>query len=350
MMDKRIYDFEECIEIANKKASKKHLILGNGFSIDLFPKIFNYKALSQNVNSSQVKTLFELLGTSDFEHVMRMLTTALKVVKAYPNNTQIVNQIESHLNEIRDGLIQAISVSHPEKPSLITEDEYEHCRLFLEHFDDGKKYTFNYDLLLYWVYMHFLEEDKENKKKQFNDGFRHPTGDDSIVTWEIGREIYQNVYYIHGAMHIFNDGAEVEKFTWINKGVNISDQVRESISKNKYPIFISEGKKDHKLARIYSSSYLGRSFSSLKNIGGNLFIFGHSINENDDHVFDYINENSKLKNIFISIHGDVNLPDNQYIINRVNKWKEKYKGTDLVKEYYFYDAKTANVWETPTIP
>ncbi len=173
MMDETIHTFEQCLEIANQCKNKKgnftnkHLLLGNGFSMDIFKNIFNYKALSENVGSDQVRKLFELLGTSDFEHVMRMLTIALKVVKAYPNNTQIVNQIESHLDEIRNGLIRAISKSHPPYPSEITDEQYVSCRSFLEHFNDGKKYTFNYDLLLYWVYMHFLEEDKEKKKKEY---------------------------------------------------------------------------------------------------------------------------------------------------------------------------------------
>ncbi len=341
MIDTTIHTFEQCLAIANKKASKKHLILGNGFSLARFPNIFNYKALADNVKSPEVKNLFEALGTSDFEYVMRRLTDALELVNIYskndPNNP-IANQIESHRDQIRDGLIQAISVSHPEKPSLITDEQYESCRLFLEHFDDGKKYTFNYDLLLYWVYMHFL--DIKDKELKFDDGFRHPEEDDSTVTWEIGREINQNVYYIHGAMHIFNYGAEVEKFTWINTGLTISDQVRKSIDKGKYPIFISEGTTEHKLSRIQNFSYLGRSFSSLKSITGNLFIFGHSIGNQDDHVFNYINRNQKLKNIFISIFGDVDSDDNQRIISKVKKWADKHP----YRNYYFYDAADANVW------
>ena len=338
-----IHKFEDCLDIANRQggAKKKHLMLGNGFSISLFPTIFNYKALVEQVNSSQVKDLFTKLGTSDFEYVMRRLTDTLELVKIYSKNDPddpIANQIESDLDEIRDGLIQAISKSHPPKPNEITDEQYDYCHSFLKHFDGGKKYTFNYDLLLYWVYMHFLDMDE--KKLKFDDGFRHPEDNDSTVTWEIGREKEQNVYYVHGAMHIFNYGAEVEKFTWINTGLTISDQVRKSIDKGKYPIFISEGTTEHKLSRIQNFSYLGRSFSSLKSITGNLFIFGHSIGNQDDHVFNYINRNQKLKNIFISIFGDVDSDDNQRIISKVKKWADKHP----YRNYYFYDAADANVW------
>ena len=58
-------------------------------------------------------------------------------------------------------------------------------------------------------------------------------------------------------------------------------------------------------------------------------------------MFNFINEESKgLKNIFISLFGEVNSPENQRIINKVEGWKSKNKE----KGYYFYDASSANVW------
>ncbi|ELY1973244.1 hypothetical protein SL040_004731, partial [Aeromonas salmonicida] len=36
------------------------------------------------------------------------------------------------------------------------------------------------------------------------------------------------------------------------------------------------------------NGYLSRTFSSLKSITGSLFIFGHSIRDEDNHVFDFI--------------------------------------------------------------
>ena len=35
-MNREILTFDECIDIANKLGNKKHLILGNGFSVALF--------------------------------------------------------------------------------------------------------------------------------------------------------------------------------------------------------------------------------------------------------------------------------------------------------------------------
>ena len=344
-MNTKIHNFQESLGIANQltkkggKPAEKHLMLGNGFSVDLFPTIFNYKVLADRITSQRIKELFKNMRTHDFEYVMRRLTDAQEVTNFYPNSDAVSEELRKDVEELRSTLIEVINASHPANPTSIAEEQYELCREFLRHFDGGRKYSFNYDLLLYWVYMHFLDDTEKSLK--FDDGFRHPEHDQSIVTWEIGREQEQSVFYLHGAMHIFRNGGEVEKYTWLNSGKTISEQVRESIAQQKYPLFISEGTTEHKLSRIQDCSYLGRAFSSLKRITGNLFIFGHSIRDEDEHVFDYINtQNTGLKNIFISLFGDSSKLDNQRIIAKVEQWKVAHPN----KQYIFYDSKSANVW------
>ncbi|CAM2932112.1 TPA: DUF4917 family protein [Legionella pneumophila] len=340
MHQPQIHTFQESLDISEQLGGGRHLMLGNGFSCSIFPNIFNYKALADRINSKTIKSLFSSLKTHDFEDVMRRITNALIIARLYPEGSKFTGKLEQDLEELKNTLIDVITISHPPTPQAISENEYQSCYNFLKHFEKGKKYSFNYDLILYWVYMHFLE----NKEKPLvcDDGFRKPEGNQSIVQWRIGREISQTIYYLHGAMHIFNDGSShYEKYTWINSGISISEQVRESISSQKYPVFISEGTTEQKLLRIMENTYLGRAFASLKSIRGSLFIFGHSIRDEDDHVFNFINEESKgLKNIFISLFGDINSPANQKIINKIEGWKHKYIG----KNYYFYDACSANVW------
>lgn len=332
-----IKTFQECLRIAENARGNKHLMLGNGFSVALFPGIFNYKVLADRITSPNIKRLFAEIRTNDFEYVMRKLTDTLQIARLYPEGAALVVKLETDLEELKATLIDVISKSHPANPGAITDAQYNSCHAFLKHFDDGKKYTFNYDLLLYWVYMHFLDDPEMRLK--CDDGFRHPEEDQSIATWEIGREHRQNLYYLHGAMHVFSDGSGIEKYTWINSGMTITNQVRESINSLKYPVFISEGTTEHKMSRIRDNSYLGRSFSSLKSIGGNLFIFGHSIRDEDDHVFDYTNE-SNVKNVFISIFGAAGEEWNQKIFTKVECWKEQF--TD--KSYYYFHSNTANVW------
>lgn len=335
----KILDFKDCIDMSSKK---RHLIMGNGFSVSLFPDIFNYKKLSEKIKDSKIKALFSEFNTSDFEFVVLKLTESLRVLNYYDTDKKVYNLVKEDTEKLKEILINVITASHPAYPKLITEAQYYSCFQYLQHFKDGRKYSFNYDLLLYWVFMHFID-DKINKLS-LDDGFRTDHDDNSMVTWEIGRELQQNLYYIHGAMHIFKDEIGViQKYTWNNGDKTIGQQVKESIDENKFPVFISEGTQEHKLKRIKENGYLSRSFSSLKSISDDLFIFGHSIRNEDDHVFDIINANKKLKKIFISLHGGFDKVGNQKILEKVKNWRNDYKSKD--REYIFYDSKTANVWD-----
>ena len=340
----KIHSFSECLDMA--KAGKKHLMLGNGFSVALFPKIFNYKALADNIDSKKIKQLFSAIGTHDFEFVMRRLSEALDILKHYDLDDRISDQIKSDIEELKNTLINVISNAHPAKPSEITEAQYLSCRDFLSNFSQGKTYSFNYDLLLYWVLMHYHEDSR--LKLPCDDGFRYLYQDESSkeenfntsLHWQIGRENQQNIYYIHGAMHIFSDGSDIEKLSYTNIGIPLSEQVRNAIDEGKFPVFISEGSTEHKLSRIKKNGYLSRTFSSLKSIRGGLFIFGHSIRDEDDHIFDFLNQNNKNLTLYIGIYGPPSEPYNRVIIDKVRGWREQYKQ----KSFYIYDTSSVDVW------
>ncbi|CAA0081237.1 DUF4917 family protein [Zhongshania aliphaticivorans] len=336
--------FEDCM--AQAGTAKKHLMLGNGFSVSLFPSIFNYKRLAENIESERINMLFDAIDTHDFEFVMRRLLEAVDIVQHYDSSEGITEYIHEDIEELKRTLIHVISKSHPPKPSEITDHQYESCRKFLLNFEKGKTYTFNYDLILYWVLMHF-NDDKE-LKLPCDDGFRYPHSDeyvpdeerDTSLHWEIGRESGQSTYYIHGAMHIFSDGSDIEKLSYANLGVPLAEQVKQAIDQDRFPVFISEGSTDHKLARIKKNGYLSRTFSSLKSITGYLFIFGHSIRDEDDHVFDFINQNNRNLKMFIGLFGSPLEPHNQVIINKVERWRKSHP----FKTFEFYDSSSVDVW------
>jgi predicted phosphodiesterase len=126
-------------------------------------------------------------------------------------------------------------------------------------------------------------------------------------------------------MHIFKDEkSAIQKYTWRNGDKTIGQQVKESIEANKFPVFISEGTTAHKLKRIKENGYLSRSFSSMKSIKGDIFIFGHSIRNEDDHVFDIINANRSLKKNFISLFGNKDSDENKKIILKIIEWRNEY--------------------------
>ena len=40
----------------------------------------------------------------------------------------------------------------------------------------------------------------------------------------------QNIHYLHGALHLFDAGSELKKFTWVNTGRRLTEQIREALS------------------------------------------------------------------------------------------------------------------------
>ena len=98
-------------------------------------------------------------------------------------------------------VVQAIAQNHPEGPFEITDEQYGACRGFLANFNTT--YSLNYDLLLYWVLMHTEMEPAINN----DDGFRTPEDEEDAdyVTWEVENTDRQNIFYLHGALHFFDE-------------------------------------------------------------------------------------------------------------------------------------------------
>src|SRR5690606_40531822 len=70
----KIYKYKDILEQANELGCKKHLLLGNGFSIAWNKDIFNYESLYNSIDFSKKKRLkkvFDQLKTTDFEYVLR---------------------------------------------------------------------------------------------------------------------------------------------------------------------------------------------------------------------------------------------------------------------------------------
>ncbi|RYX87794.1 DUF4917 family protein [bacterium] len=340
-MDK-LYTFQEALALTSK-FSKRHLLTGNGFSIACRSDIFRYDSLFEQADfkklNPNVKTIFEVLKTHDFEVVMKHLKYASDILKIYdPQNTTLIDQLDHDANELKNVLVNAIASSHPENPSEILESEYEHCKSFLVHFNNC--YTLNYDLLLYWTLMHYQES--ENVKS--DDGFRTPdSGQADFVSWDIEKTDGQNVFYLHGALHIFDTGSELQKYTWVNTGTRLIEQIRNALDNGKYPLFVSEGTSIEKTDKIMHSNYLSRGLRSFSHIGSCLFIYGHSLANNDSHILNLIPK-SKIQMLFVSIFGDPASDTNKDIIKAAESIIAKRRGNSRI-ELHFYDAESTHLWK-----
>ena len=141
-------------------------------------------------------------GAQDFERVIKALRDAAKVLAAYGVNPATVSTLKSDADALRELLVQTIAASHPAWPGDLSDDEYKNCRAFIAPFNTI--YSFNYDLLLYWAQMHTDEASSPTS----DDGFRKQEDnyDAAYVVWEPSQSHEQNMFFLHGALHVFDTG------------------------------------------------------------------------------------------------------------------------------------------------
>lgn len=342
-----IMSFKEALVLAESSGKKqKHLMLGNGFSIALRPEIFTYNTLLERAKVSQklsaeMEKVFKELGTTDFEMVMEALENAAVLVLLFEGRSpKLAKRFQEEAARLRDVLAETIAEHHPERPYDVADEQYASCKRFLANFN-GNIYTLNYDLLLYWTLM----QSEIQPDVKSDDGFRNSDeGEEDYVVWDVQNTNHQRVFYLHGALHIYDAGSELLKFTWSKTETALIDQIKQSLAKRQYPLIVTEGTSKQKKKRIQHNSFLGRAFRSFGEIGGNLFIYGHSLAENDEHLLKLIDK-GKTSKIFIGIYGDPATERNRKIIERAKLIPTRRRQNGTPAEVHFFDAESAHVWD-----
>lgn len=349
--DEAIQDSEAC--------TKRHLLLGNGFSIACKPDIFTYRSLFEEADFSETPELpevFNALNTSDFEHVIKFLRDASRAVTVYePRFTAVAEKMARHTEVLKDVLIRTVADKHPNVPDAIQDRQFRNCRRFLANFlgasNSGKVYTLNYDLLLYWALMHRETTVANATALEMNDGFGSD-GDSNaeFVTW-MGESApwNQRVHYLHGALHLFDAGVELQKYTWSKTDIPLIEQSRDAMGSDKFPLFVAEGDSGQKLAKIKHSAYLYHSYKSfsqqMKQRNNALFIFGHSLGNSDEHVLKKIRD-GKIEKLYVSIFGDIGNDENKEIVDSASALSDRRAANNgmVPLRVKFYNAESAHVW------
>ncbi|MDD4616444.1 MAG: DUF4917 family protein [Alphaproteobacteria bacterium] len=354
-----VISFQQALDRSGK--AKRNLLLGNGFSIACEPRVFSYSSLYEQAQSSAFRTtpelqnVFQALETNDFEVAIRALEDSAKLIPIYapaaPNLDQTILQ---HARTVKDALIRTIAENHPATPSEVSDQKFYACRNFLSNFigssSKGRVYTLNYDLLLYWAVMHDESLDgSEPIELTRDDGFRADQDNDSAdyVIWNgEGDSFKQNIHYLHGAVHLFDAGSDLKKYTWVNTGIPLLTQARSAMDQSMFPLFVAEGTSQNKLAKIKHSAYLHHSFKSfyrvLQETNQSLFVYGHSLADNDQHVLDKIGK-GRVRNLFISLYGSPQSSSNQQIIAKAQSLA-LMRNDRYPLDIQFYDAQSAQVW------
>ena len=151
-----IYSFEQALAASSETAGSRHLLLGNGFSIACRADSFAYGKLFDEADFSglsiEAHSLFGLFGTADFEQVIEALRVSAAVLGLYEGpDGDLIQGIEADAAALKEALAEVLARKHPDNVGDIEDGEYASARTFLANFD-GKIYTVNYDLLLYWTF------------------------------------------------------------------------------------------------------------------------------------------------------------------------------------------------------
>ncbi|MGI9831640.1 DUF4917 family protein, partial [Vibrio vulnificus] len=322
----KLKTFAQVLEETDGK--HRHLLLGNGFSQAWRHDIFNYKNLLDSANfgarDAAIKAIFQKLETYDFETVMQSMTVSADICELYGGDAALLEAIREDANILKSSLVTAIAQTHPSLPSAVTDAQYEMARNFLSQF--GSVFTLNYDLLMYWA-RNKVELDPDNYET--DDGFRRNR------TW-VGSETDQNIFFLHGGLHLYDESGVIKKHAYTQDGETIIDQVRANLALNRFPIFVSEPTHFQKLDKILHNPYLNYCYGKLGKMNGNLVIYGHSMDETDTHIFEQADV-SNIENVYISIFGDPNSPQNR----RTKANAVSYFSSCNV---HFYSAESTPIW------
>jgi hypothetical protein len=335
--------FDDALQLSDRYSKTRHALLGNGFSIACRADTFAYGSLLEEADfskfSGDARGLFELIGTADFEKVVETLKLASGLMELYEtSDIELRDRLASDSEQLKNILAEVLAKKHPEGPWTITDDEYQSAKTFLSNFK--RIYTVNYDLLLYWTIMKTELEPRVSSHDGFSEG--DEPGLEYVLWNPYTTYTNQNIYYLHGALHIFDDGVDIRKYTWNRTGVRLIQQIRAALDSGLYPLVVTEGNSEEKAEKILHAAYLNHAIRSFSSSKGTLFIFGHSLGAGDEHVLRRIEESDK-KAVFVSLHGDPESASNQAIVERAYRLgSRRDKGNQL--GVHFFDADSARVW------
>lgn len=170
------------------------------------------------------------------------------------------------------------------------------------------------------------DEKSDQREIENNDGFLLKLfGDEKEFHYDPNNK-KQNVFYLHGAFHIYQDGEIIKKITKTNEKA-LYDEIFETISEESKKIICIFTPKN-KTTEIESSDYLKNTHQKLKTLSGAVVIIGSAVSENDAHIYSSIND-SQVHTIYFSTSK-----------NKLKERKENLIKYFPKKEIKFFDYNT----------
>ena len=339
-MENSIKRFNELYE----KDKTNTILTGNGFNLN-----FGYNSSYENI-FKKMKCLDDFYGTETFEKNMRdvnydledilskykylskkaikvdFIKALMEIMKDAENKKSQASDFIKKFDKVftlnYDPFLYKVGIELTRKSNIGTGTQYgEDIRRLEEKFNnlvfpngisftnfnrrekatllaacfEGKKIEFRKEAYFYFS----MESSDGNDNWIMYDGFHE--GKSKSFTWEKARG--QNIFYLHGALHIYRERNEntVRKIA-VKRMDTLRTQILSHIDAHSTLDCIFKNKE--KLSDIKKNKYLNDCLEQLKNISGNIFLYGIGLGKNDNHVWSSIQNNSNIKNIYISVYSD----------------------------------------------
>lgn len=313
------------------------------------------KAEIKNIYAEKNEGIYILLKeftnyfTLNYDSFLYLLLLKYKPIDNSKMNTVVLQPtlkfIEKDLDEKQDNIYSEIKTARKNGKLRLnfssTENtlEKDFSKLTKVHFtEEVKEYSKSYKKG--WrtkdinkVVKSIFEEENSNKfLAKIDDGSKQQSlfGEYEFV-YDVNSDT-QNLFFLHGAFHIYKDGKSFKKIT--QQSDKALYEKLEEVLNNEEQEVVCVFQNINKPDIINGNDYLKHCFEKLELLSGNLVIIGSSLSDNDDHIFAKINS-SKIDTIYISAFGEKE--------EIIKKAKEKFPQ----KNIYLFDAETIS-YEKPT--
>lgn len=319
---------------------REGILLGNGASIAVGAG-FDYGSLhqaaaEQGLISADVQAVFEHLGTSDFEFVLRILWHAHRVNEVLGIRD---DRTAAAYASVKAALIDVVRSVHPQLAAV--EPLLGNAAHFLERFQTVA--SLSYDVLVYWTMMIANRAAPNRFKDCWIDGLFK-------FDWEELREPFGSnpastlVFYPHGNLLIGSDISGSERKVAAGSAATLLETITTSWDTGRLtPVFVSEGTSADKRTAIRRSPYLSSVFGEvLPNLGKSIVLHGWSLSDDDDHILWAICRGHPRR---IAVSVDPNSIERAQYCGIVQTKLQSRLGDRF--ELIFYDRNSAGCWVTP---
>lgn len=157
-----------------------------------------------------------------------------------------------------------------------------------------------------------------------------------LAEWKHWSTPTPRVCFLHGALHIFP--ARKATLKVIANGDDLFDTIDFHLGKGRMPLIVCEGTANRKRAKIFGNDYLRDCYLKLEKLNGKLFIYGCSLAENDLHIWEAVDKNPQITNVFIGFFG---APEEATVRSSAAKYFSKKNASN---QLYIFDSSAVQIW------